>query len=84
MLGVVKQIHSDQGLELGLEFACALIRELCSIWGIKETCASAWRLESNSMIEHSNKTIKAILHQMDNQTTLGKQATLHTYGADLD
>ena len=57
--GVVDELHSDQGLE----FDCALMKEVCVLWNIMKTRMSRWRPESNRMMERCNKTIKGILRQ---------------------
>ncbi|KAL5004549.1 hypothetical protein ScPMuIL_018005, partial [Solemya velum] len=55
--GVPKQLHSDQGGN----FESKLFKELCSLLGINKTRTTAYRPESDGMIERFNRTMKNIL-----------------------
>ncbi|KAL5005383.1 hypothetical protein ScPMuIL_018839, partial [Solemya velum] len=51
------QLHSDQGGN----FESKLFKELCSLLGINKTRTTAYRPESDGMIERFNRTMKNIL-----------------------
>ena len=55
--GCPMQIHSDQGGE----FTSHLIRELCAALRIEKTVTTAYRPQSDGMVERANRTIQNML-----------------------
>ena len=55
--GCPMQIHSDQGGE----FTSHLIRELCATLRIEKTATTAYRPQSDGMVERANRTIQNML-----------------------
>ena len=55
--GAPHQLHSDQGTE----FTSAVTRELCDQLRVDKTLTTAYRPQSNGLIERSNRSLQAIL-----------------------
>ena len=62
--GIPHQIHSDQGSEFDSE----LIRELCKLLRIHKTRTTAYHPQSDGQVERANRTIKALLSSMVNDS----------------
>ena len=57
VFGVPKQIHSDQGRN----FESNLFKEMCEILGSEKTRTTAFRPQSDGLVERGQRTIKAML-----------------------
>ena len=55
--GCLRQLHSDQGGE----FTSALFREMCSRLRIDKTVTSAYRPQSDGLVERSNRSLQSML-----------------------
>jgi len=67
VFGVPKQLHTDQGTN----FQSRLFRELCEVLGIDKTRTTAFRPQSDGLVERANRTLQNMLakfvatHQRD-------------------
>lgn len=55
--GVPKQIHLDRGTQ----FKSALFKELCTAFGIDNTCTTLYRTKANGKCENFNRTLITML-----------------------
>ena len=63
LLGVPKQLHSDQGRQ----FEAHLFQEVCRLLGIKKTRTTPCRPQSDGMVERFNRTIQQMLKHFVNE-----------------
>ena len=61
--GAPLQLHSDQGKE----FTADVTREICEKLSIDKTFTTAYRPQSNGLIERSNRSLQAILRNYVNE-----------------
>ena len=59
MFGVPESLLSDRGVN----FLANMTTDVCSLLGITKLNTTAYHLQCNGMIEHMNRTLKAMLHK---------------------
>ena len=61
--GIARQIHTDQGSE----FDSDLVHEVCRLLRIKKTRTTAYRPQSDGLVERHNRTIQGMLQATVNE-----------------